>query len=497
MIGATVTPTPDEPDAAAPRPDTLADSPSGLPSAGPASALPGATDDRPIVVGVSGGIAAYKTCTLVRLLRKAGHNVHVVPTAAALRFVGAPTWEALSGRPVSTEVWDDVPGVQHVRIGQTARAIVVAPATADFLARAATGQANDLLTSSLLMARCPVIVVPAMHTEMWQHPATVANVATLRRRGVLVVDPASGPLTGPDSGPGRLPEPEQIHLIVNAVLATGGDALHSTTHDAASDGTNVVDVAPTTQPLGNQPTETCSSTGVAAVPVFEQWRGLRVLVSAGGTQEALDPVRVLTNQSSGKQGYAVAAAAAVRGAHTTVVTAADLNPPAGVTTVRVTDAHSMNDAMAEHAQYADVVVMAAAVSDYRAAQRSDHKLSKPGKGQTLTLELAQNPDILRNLVGQRAQGVAPAQQVIVGFAAEAPEPGRSVLDIAQAKLRRKDCDLLVVNSVAGGAVFGQDTNEVTVLTARGDQWPCPEGPKWAIAEHIAACISRYRAACAE
>lgn len=426
-------------------------------------------DNQPIVLGVAGGIAAYKSCTLVRLLRKAGHQVQVVPTASALRFVGAPTWEALSGRPVTTEVWDDVPGVQHVRIGQTAKAIVVAPATADLLARAAAGQANDLLTSSLLMARCPVVMVPAMHTEMWQHPATAANVATLRQRGVLVVDPASGPLTGPDSGPGRLPEPEQIQQTLDAVLAAH------------------------TSSVSQQPPQDAWGNCAHSVPWHEQWRGLRVLVSAGGTQEALDPVRVLTNRSSGKQGYAVAAAAAARGADTTVVTAAGLAPPAGVHAVEATDAHSMNEAMTQHAQYADVVVMAAAVSDYRAAQEAGHKLSKPAQGQTVMLELAQNPDILRNLVGQRAQGAAPPRQIIVGFAAEAPEPGRSVLDVAQAKLRRKDCDLLVVNSVAGGAVFGQDTNEVTVLTARGEQWPCSAGPKWAIAEHIAACISLYAA----
>ncbi len=253
-----------------------------------------------VVLGVGGGIAAYKACSLLRLLTEAGHDVTVVPTASALHFVGEATWSALSGKPVHTDVWSDITQVPHVRIGQEADLVVVAPATADLLARAATGQADDLLTNVLLTARCPVVMAPAMHTEMWEHPATQANVATLGERGVHVVPPASGRLTGRDTGPGRLPEPEQLFEVCERELARSS---------AASAG------------------RATSARGDLA--------GRRVVVSAGGTREPLDPVRYLGNRSSGKQGYALALAAVERGADVTLVSSASLSPPAGVRVVPV------------------------------------------------------------------------------------------------------------------------------------------------------------------
>src|SRR5579875_673469 len=268
-----------------------------------------------VVLGVGGGIAAYKACELLRRLTESGHEVRVVPTAAALRFVGAPTWEALSGHPVSAEVWQDVPEVPHVRLGQQADLVLVAPATADLLARAAHGLADDLLTNTLLTARCPVLYAPAMHTEMWEHPATVANVATLRSRGCTVLDPASGRLTGTDTGKGRLPDPDELARHAELLLARP-DALP------------------------------------------RDLEGRHVVVSAGGTREALDPVRFLGNASSGRQGYAVAEVAAARGARVTVVAAnVDLPDPAGAEVVRVGSALELRDAVRKAAESAQAVVM--------------------------------------------------------------------------------------------------------------------------------------------
>ena len=243
-----------------------------------------------VVLGVGAGIAAYKACELLRRLTESGHQVRVVPTADALRFVGAATWAALSGQPVTTTPWDDVHEVPHVRLGAEADLVFIAPATADLLARAATGRADDLLTSVLLTARCPVVFAPAMHTEMWEHPATQANVATLRGRGCLVLEPASGRLTGADTGPGRLPEPADLWQVAVRVLARG-------------------------------------TAGMAP-----DLRGRRVVVSAGGTREEIDPVRFIGNWSSGRQGYALAEAAVARGAAVTVVAAnVGLPDPAGIT----------------------------------------------------------------------------------------------------------------------------------------------------------------------
>jgi phosphopantothenoylcysteine decarboxylase/phosphopantothenate--cysteine ligase len=393
-----------------------------------------------VILGVSAGIAAYKACSLLRLLREAGHQVRVIPTADALRFVGEATWSALSGEPVTTDVWTGVDEVPHVRLGQAADLLIVAPATADLLARVATGMSGDLLTATLLTARCPVVLAPAMHTEMWEHPATTANVAVLRQRGAIVIDPASGRLTGADTGPGRLPEPEELFAVVQALLARSGPA------------------------------------GRAAPASLA---GRRVVVSAGGTREELDPVRFLGNWSTGKQGYALARSAALRGAQVTVVAAnVELPDPAGARVVRVISAREMHAAMLAEADIADAVVMTAAVADFRPAARSDSKIKKDG-GQPAPIVLAENPDILHDLAGRRAC-LGLHGQVVVGFAAETdPDP-----QAAAAKLARKGCDLLVVNPVGDGRGFGAADNEAIVYGADGSQAPIPRGSKEALAEVV-------------
>lgn len=397
---------------------------------------------RRIVLGVTGGIAAYKACLVLRLFTEAGHDVRVVPTAAALEFVGAPTWAALSGHPVATTVWDDVHEVPHVRIGQQADLVVVAPATADLLARAAHGLANDLLTNVLLTARCPVLLVPAMHTEMWLHPATVANVAILRGRGVHVLDPASGRLTGADTGPGRLPEPEQIAAAALALLA----------EPARGD-----------------------------LPGRADLSGRRVVVSAGGTREPLDPVRFLGNRSSGRQGVALARAAAARGAKVTLVAGSlEVSVPDGVDVVQVGSALEMREAVFAASASADVVVMAAAVADFRPAEVAEHKIKKTaGSEDAPVVRLVRNPDILVELVARRQPG-----QIVVGFAAETGDEAGGVLEHAREKLARKGCDLLVLNDVSAGKVFGRADTEVTLLYPDGRQTPVPAGPKEVVAEAI-------------
>jgi phosphopantothenoylcysteine decarboxylase/phosphopantothenate--cysteine ligase len=387
-----------------------------------------------VILGVGAGIAAYKSCELLRLLTESGHRVRVVPTPDALRFVGEATWAALSGEPVSASAWDDVHEVPHVRLGQTADLVLVAPATADVLARAAAGMSGDLLTAVLLTARCPVVYAPAMHTEMWEHPATQANVSALRGRGAVVLDPASGRLTGADSGPGRLPEPAELFAVAQRVLARGADALRP------------------------------------------DLSGRQVLVSAGGTREELDPVRFLGNWSSGRQGYALARAAAARGAKVTLVAAnVALDDPAGAQLVRVVSAREMRDAVLSAAAQADAVVMAAAVADYRPATRSDSKIKKTGADPE-PLRLVRNPDILRELSADRPR----PGQVIAGFAAETGD----VLANGMAKLAAKGCDLLVVNQVGGGLAFGTSDNEAVILGADGSQTSVPRGPKEVLADVV-------------
>src|SRR5215467_1009519 len=386
-----------------------------------------------IVLGVGAGIAAYKACELLRRLTEAGHQVRVVPTRDSLRFVGTATWAALSGQPVTVSAFTGVHEVPHVRLGQEADLVFAAPATADLLARAASGRADDLLTSVLLTARCPVVFAPAMHTEMWEHPATVANVRALRERGCLVLEPASGRLTGADAGPGRLPEPIELYRVAVRVLARG--------------------VAGLTPDLV----------------------GRRVVVTAGGTREELDPVRYLGNWSSGRQGYALARTAAARGAEVTLVSAnVDLTDPAGTKVERVTSASQLRSAVLAAADGADAVVMAAAVADYRPETRSDEKIKKAGAG-PVPLRLVENPDILRELATHRRPG-----QVIVGFAAETED----VLTHGRAKLAAKGSDLLVVNRVGRGPAFGTDDNEAVVLAADGSATRVPRGPKDVLAHVV-------------
>jgi phosphopantothenoylcysteine decarboxylase/phosphopantothenate--cysteine ligase len=404
-----------------------------------------------VVLGVSGGIAAYKACSLLRLFTESGHDVTVVPTAAALRFVGAPTWAALSGKPVSTDVWTDVHRVPHVRLGQHADLVVVAPATADLIAKAAHGLADDLLTNTLLTARCPVVLAPAMHTEMWEHPATVANVATLRSRGVHVIDPVSGRLTGADTGLGRLPEPQDIFAVCRELLsrATPPASCSETTESATESTQN-------------------GGLGATSGDVAGGLAGLRVVISAGGTREPLDPVRFLGNRSSGKQGYALAEVALSRGADVTLISANVALPvPEGVTLVPVQTAVELGEAVAKAAQDCDVVVMAAAVADYRPAHYTDVKIKKSHDETVLdgdllapTIELVRNPDVLAGLVQSRGSSTRP---VIVGFAAETGDPDHTVLDLARDKLARKGCDVLVANEVGVDKTFGQDTNTVHIL----------------------------------
>jgi phosphopantothenoylcysteine decarboxylase/phosphopantothenate--cysteine ligase len=413
-------------------------------------------DRNRIIVGVSGGIAAYKACSVVRQLVEAGHSVRVIPTESALRFVGAATFEALSGEPVHTGVFEDVPEVPHVQIGKQADLVVVAPATADVLARAAHGRADDLLTATLLTARCPVLFAPAMHTEMWLHPATVENVATLRRRGAVVLEPASGRLTGSDTGAGRLPEPEEITTFAELLLARG-DAMP---YDLA---------------------------------------GCKVLVTAGGTREPIDPVRFIGNRSSGKQGYAVARVAAQRGADVTLIAAhtTGLADPAGVHVVHVSSAQQLGDAVTKRAPDAHVLVMAAAVADFRPAQASSSKIKKgpdagpESKWDAPTIELVRNDDVLAGAVRARTDGQLPNMRAIVGFAAETGDANGDVLFHARAKLHRKGCDLLVVNAVGDNRAFEVDSNDGWLLASDGTESALEHGSKTLMASRIVDAIVTF------
>lgn len=388
-----------------------------------------------IVVGITGGIAAYKAVGVVRALVLAGHDVHVVATDNALRFVGRPTLEAISRNLVHTDLYDGVAEVRHVAIGQRADLIVVAPATANTIAKLATGITDDLLGNTILASTAPLVIAPAMHTEMWRHPATVANVATLRERGVHIVGPASGQLTGADSGPGRMSEPDDI---VAAALAVAGP---------------------------------------------RDLTGRRILVTAGGTREPLDPVRFLGNRSSGKQGVALATAAAARGADVVLVVAniddgvlREGGAPFAVRHVSTTA--ELREAAHEEAATADVVVMAAAVADYRPETVAEGKIKKEAQGDVLDLRLVKNPDILRELTAARRAG-----QTIVGFAAETAE-GDELLELGRAKAARKGVDYLVLNRVGWTEGFGTDRNAITVVTQAGDRVTEAEGSKETVAHRI-------------
>lgn len=399
-----------------------------------------------VLLGVGGGIAAYKSALLVRGLVGEGAQVQVIPTRSSLEFVGAATWEALSHHKVLTSVFEHVDEVAHVRIGQEADLVVVAPATADLLARLRAGRADDLLTASLLVTRAPVVIAPAMHTEMWEHPATVENVAVLRERGLIVLEPAVGRLTGPDSGPGRLPEPAAILDAARAAIAAPRTALGGVRQDLT---------------------------------------GRHLLISAGGTREELDPVRFLANHSSGRQGWALAHAALVRGARVTLAAATvDLETPPGADRRDVTSAAELAALIAEQREGADAVIMAAAVADFTAAERAGAKIKKTDgaddSDDVPTIALRRTEDVLRSTVIWRGDGDRPA---IVGFAAETGGDSRSALELAQQKARRKGADLLVFNDVTAG-VFGSADNAVRILDADGEQVAAAEGSKTEVAHAV-------------
>ena len=387
-----------------------------------------------VVVGITGGIAAYKAVAVVRALVLAGHDVHVVATDAALKFVGKPTLEAISRNTVHTDLYEGVAEVRHVAIGQAADLIVIAPATANSIAKLATGLADDLLGNTLLASTAPVVIAPAMHTEMWQNPATVANVALLRARGIHIVGPEVGQLTGKDSGPGRMSEPD---AIVAAALAV---------------------VAP------------------------KDLLGKRILVTAGGTREALDPVRYIGNRSSGKQGLAIALAASARGAEVTLV-GANLEVRAAasgsLTVVHVGSTLELEAAVTAAAPDSDVVIMAAAVADYRPESVAQSKIKKETQGDTLQLTLVKNPDILAGLAASREPG-----QTIIGFAAETEQDRDALVELGRAKIARKGADYLVLNRVGWTEGFATDGNAVIVVNAAGDIVSEASGSKASVAERI-------------
>lgn len=405
------------------------------------------TAPRRVVLGVAGGIAAYKSAELLRRLVEAGHDVTVVPTAAALKFVGAATWEALSHNPVATDVWSDVPAVPHVAIGRRSDLVVVAPATADLLGRAANGLADDLLTNILLTTRAPVLMAPAMHTEMWEHPAVQANVVTLREHGVIVLEPGVGRLTGADTGRGRLPEAAELADVAELLLARS-DALPR-------------DLA-----------------------------GLSVVVTAGGTREPLDPVRYLGNRSSGRQGVALAVVAAARGATVRLIAAnVELPNPAGVDVERVGTADQLQAATVKAAGDADVVVMAAAVADFKPAGAVEHKIKK-GADEPTSVELTRNEDILAGLVADRTTG----RPVLVGFAAETGDESGDPLQHGRRKLVAKGCDLLVVNRVGPEHAFGRPDNAAVILDSDGADTEVPLGPKSVLAAAVFDAVVAWRSA---
>jgi phosphopantothenoylcysteine decarboxylase/phosphopantothenate--cysteine ligase len=404
-----------------------------------------------IVVGITGGIAAYKAVNVVRGLVLAGHDVHVVATEAALRFVGRPTLEAISRNTVSTDLYDGVAQVRHVAIGQAAELIVIAPATANTIAKLAAGIADDLLGNTVLASRAPIVIAPAMHTEMWQNPATVANVATLQARGIHLVGPVSGQLTGTDSGVGRMAEPDEI--VARALAVAAGTAGSAVPGRSVTDG---------------------GHTGIRDL------EGRRVLVTAGGTREPLDPVRYLGNRSSGRQGVAIAEAARDRGADVTLIAAhVEVALPDGVGVVRVETTAELLEATTAAARQHDITVMAAAVADYRPASVSDAKIKKDARGEHLTLELVQNPDVLATISAEPRDG-----RLVVGFAAETAGSPEELLALGRAKIARKGCDYLVVNGVGWTTGFATDSNTVTVLDAAGTVVFEASGSKTSVADGI-------------
>lgn len=420
-----------------------------------------------IVVGVTGGIAAYKAVGVIRALVLEGHSVHVVATEAALRFVGRPTLEAISRNPVATDLYEGVAEVRHVAIGQSADLIVIAPATANTLAKLAAGLADDLLGNTVLASTAPLVVAPAMHTEMWRNPATVANVATLRNRGVTVVGPASGQLTGADSGPGRMEEPD---VIVRAALRAAGISPRLAVSAVPEP---VADVVVLSERRRANEASRLPRGGVDLA-------GKRIVVTAGGTREPLDPVRFFGNRSSGRQGVAVAAAAQARGADVVLIAAhLEVDPPVGVELVEVQTALELQAAVTEAARSADIVVMTAAVADYRPSVARDTKIKKSEAGDTLSIELVANPDILAGLSATRRDG-----QVVVGFAAETELDPSTLIELGRSKLAAKGSDFLVLNQVGWDKGFATESNEVVVLRKGGDIVMEASGSKLSVADRI-------------
>lgn len=389
-----------------------------------------------VVLGVCGGIAAYKSVELLRLLKESGHQVTVIPTENALQFVGAATFEALSGEPVSSSVWDGVDAVRHIQLGARADVVVIAPATADFIARASHGIASDLLTNTLLSTLAPVIVAPAMHTQMWDHPATQHNIKLLRERGCLVLNPDSGRLTGEDSGIGRLPSPQSIHDFLDVVVTGSGQSL----------------------------------------------RGRHIVITAGGTQEEWDPVRFLGNRSSGKQGIALARAALAHGATVTLIAGSvDVDLPAGVELVRVQTAEDMLEAVRlAMKQEPDALIMAAAVADFRPLAPAQGKIKK-GVAVPL-IELAVTADVLATVTRENPD------TVIFGFAAETVNSQEQLIALGREKLLAKGCTALVLNNVRGGDIFGLDHTEITIIDKKGNQ-AAHTGSKISVAHAVIAQLS--------
>lgn len=418
-------------------------------------AAPACTGTRRIVVGVSGSISAYKATFIIRQLRAAGHEVKVVASAAALKFIGESTLAALSGAPVASQLFSDAGAVEHVAIAEWAQLLLIAPASADLIAKLAVGRADDMLTTTALTTTAPIVISPAMHTQMWQHPATVANVETLRVRGVKVIEPASGRLTGKDSGPGRLPEPEQI-------VAQALECLRQISQD---------------------------------LQFSQDLAGKHFVISAGGTREAIDPVRFLGNRSSGRQGIALARAAVERGAHVTLV-AANIEAallaqlPEQVEIVKVVSALQLRDAVHEAGRSAQVIVMCAAVADFRPKTYAGFKLKKStDSGETdksYSLELVENPDILAGLASQRLN----EGQVIVGFAAETGDEHTSALEYGRRKALKKGADLLAVNTVGATSGFGDVANEIHVLDSHGQQVGHSAGSKLQVARDLVELIAQ-------
>lgn len=459
-------------------------------------AAPACTGTRRIVVGVSGSISAYKATFIIRQLRAAGHEVKVVASAAALKFIGESTLAALSGAPVASQLFSDAGAVEHVAIAEWAQLLLIAPASADLIAKLAVGRADDMLTTTALTTTAPIIISPAMHTQMWQHPATVANVETLRSRGVKVIEPASGRLTGKDCGPGRLPEPEQI-------VAQALEFLHQSEHPQAASnggGAQVVDAVQNQgEPSQDQPGQNQPDQDLAAqdLQFSQDLAGKHFVISAGGTREAIDPVRFLGNRSSGRQGIALARAAVERGAHVTLV-AANIEAallaqlPEQVEIVKVVSALQLRDAVHEAGRGAQVIIMCAAVADFRPKTYAGFKLKKSagnaesGGSESYTLELVENPDILAGLAAKRLN----EGQVIVGFAAETGDEHTSALEYGRRKALKKGADLLAVNTVGATSGFGDVANEIHVLDSHGQQVGHSAGSKLQVARDLVELIAQ-------